>query len=57
MPSITIFEIQTVESKETGKTEKTDAVLLQMSSVDDVNIKIGRAVLGHGDSTSTCVVL
>ena len=40
-----------------GKKGKTDAVLLQMSSVDDINIKIGRAVLCHGDSTSTCVVL
>ena len=40
-----------------GKKGKTDAVLLQMSSVDDINIKIGRAVLRHGDSTSTCIVL
>ena len=38
------------------KKGKTDAVLLQMSSVDDINIKIGRAVLLHGDSTSTCIV-
>ena len=43
--------------KRPGKKGKTDAVLLQMSSVDDINIKIGRAVLHHGDSTSTCIIL
>ena len=40
-----------------GKKGKTDAVLLQMSSVDDINIKIGRVMLCHEDSTSTCIVL
>ena len=39
-----------------GKRGKTDAVLLQMSSVNDINIQIGRAVLHHGDSTSICIV-